>query len=398
MKKTLLFFLTIIITITGCKNKSFEVLSTIKEDEYFLSIQKPIFKIDKLDKKINNDIKVIENNFYKTKKENDELNIDFEYQIINNKYISIIITATIYQATKKTEIYTYLFDQESNDFISIDNLVDKTNDLKKLVKQEFINKYGKSSLPNFSLNKFYINKNYINFYILSSKLYLIQIPLEQLKFKTEINFEDIKKTPTINKKENTIDINKPVVALTFDDGPSKYTSEIIDILSTNDACATFFVLGNKVSYYQDTLLKILQRGNEIGNHTYNHKWLSHLNTLEIKNQINKTQQLIEEYTWFVPTVFRPSYGDIPKNIEKEINLEIIFWNVDTLDWKLKSKNKIVKRATTNVKDGDIILMHDTYKKTKDALPEIIKILKEKGFQFVTISELSEIKKLREYND
>ena len=398
MKKTLLFFLIFITTITGCKNKKIEIISTIKQDDYFLSVQYPVFQIDKLDKKISNDIKSIETNFYKEKKQCDELNIDFEYKTINRKYISVIITAKVYSKTEKTNIFTYFFDIENNKFITIDKLIDNKKEINKLVKQEFYNKYKKSIPSIFTLDNFYISKNYVNFYITKNKFYLIQIPLDKINFKIDITFNNIKTPLLPDKKEKTVDINKPVVALTFDDGPSKYTNEIVDILKENDACGTFFVLGNKVSYYQETLLKLIENGNEIGNHTYNHKLLSNLNELEIKSQIDKSQQIIKEYIAYTPTIFRRSYGDIPKNIKENIPLEVILWNIDTLDWKLKNKNKIIKRATKNIKDGDIILMHDTYKRSKDSLPEIIKILKEKGFQFVTISELIEIKKIRDYNE
>lgn len=400
MKKLLI--LLVLLTFTGCTKEKYNYIHTsINKDKEFSIIEYPVFGIFELDNAINKDINHIKNEFNNSKKEDSELNIDFEYQIINKNYISIIIKATTFIEKKEEKIYTYLFDKNNNKFIDIGDILNK-KELITNIKKEFKAKYNKKINNSVNLDKYYIGKNYLTFYInLSKKEYLIQIPLEDIKFNFVINEKnklDVDNINSIKKEEKTIDINKPIVALTFDDGPSKYTNEILDILKDNGICATFFVLGNKVPYGQETLLKMLENGNEIGNHTYNHKWLAHLDEIEIKNQISKTQEVIFEYTRYLPKVFRPSYGDIPKEMRKEINLEVTLWNVDTLDWKLKNKKQIIKRATRNTKDGDIILMHDTYKRTKDALPEIINTLKKKDFQFVTISELNEIKKLREYNE
>ncbi len=400
MKKLLI--LLVLLTFTGCTKEKYNYIHTsINKDKEFSIIEYPVFGIFELDNAISKDINHIKNEFNNEKKEDSELNIDFEYQIINENYISIIIKATTFIEKKEEKIYTYLFDKNNNKFIEIGDILNK-KELITNIKKEFKAKYNKKINNSVNLDKYYIGKNYLTFYInLSKKEYLIQIPLEDIKFNFVINKKnklDVDNINNIKKEEKTIDINRPLVALTFDDGPSKYTNEILDILKNNSICATFFVLGNKVPYGQETLLKMLENGNEIGNHTYNHKWLAHLDEIEIKNQISKTQEVIFEYTRYLPKVFRPSYGDIPKEMRKEINLEVTLWNVDTLDWKLKNKKQIIKRATRNTKDGDIILMHDTYKRTKDALPEIINTLKKKGFQFVTISELNEIKKLREYNE
>lgn len=400
MKKFLI--LLVLLTFTGCTKEKYNYIHTsINKDKEFSIIEYPVFGIFELDNAISKDINHIKNEFNNEKKEDSELNIDFEYQIINENYISIIIKATTFIEKKEEKIYTYLFDKNNNKFIEIGDILNK-KELITNIKKEFKAKYNKKINNSVNLDKYYIGKNYLTFYInLSKKEYLIQIPLEDIKFNFVINKKnklDVDNINNIKKEEKTIDINRPLVALTFDDGPSKYTNDILDILKDNGICATFFILGNKVPYGQETLLKMLENGNEIGNHTYNHKWLAHLDEIEIKNQISKTQEVIFEYTRYLPKVFRPSYGDIPKEMRKEINLEVTLWNVDTLDWKLKNKKQIIKRATRNTKDGDIILMHDTYKRTKDALPEIINTLKKKGFQFVTISELNEIKKLREYNE
>lgn len=197
--------------------------------------------------------------------------------------------------------------------------------------------------------------------------------------------------------EESIDYNDKVIALTFDDGPSIYTEKIIEYLYNNDCVGTFFVLGNKVSNYKNTLIKSISYGNEIGNHSYDHKWLIKLKKDKMFEQIEKTQEIIKKETGYTPKILRPTYGSVNNTLKKITDLDIILWNVDTLDWKYKSINKIVIRATKNLKDGNIILMHDVHKRTFLALKKIVPIIKEKGYKCVTISELNEIKKLRKYD-
>ncbi len=197
-------------------------------------------------------------------------------------------------------------------------------------------------------------------------------------------------------KTNNIDINDKFIALTFDDGPSKYTNEIIKILSENDCSATFFIVGNKIHNYPNTIQKIIDSGNEIGNHTYSHKILTKLNMNELKFEINTTNQLLKRNFNYDIKVIRPSYGISGNKLKKITDLSITLWNIDTLDWKYHSVERIIKRATNNLKDGNIILMHDSYKRSVLALKEIISIIKKQGYKCVTISELNAIKKLREY--
>ena len=190
------------------------------------------------------------------------------------------------------------------------------------------------------------------------------------------------------------DINKNVVALSFDDGPSKYTKEIVEILDKYNYNATFFVLGNKINYYKDELLYAYEKGNEIGNHTFSHPWLTHLEDEKTQNEINSTNEMIINIIGVKPKLFRPSYGDINKNLKENINMKIVMWTNDSNDWKYKNAKKIAANVIRNIKDEDIILMHDTYKRTYEALKIILPKLKKMNYEVVTISELHEIKKIR----
>ncbi len=198
--------------------------------------------------------------------------------------------------------------------------------------------------------------------------------------------------------KNNVDETKKVVALTFDDGPSRYTNAILDILEKYNVKATFFVIGNKANIYPKTLNRIIDMNSEIGNHSYNHKWLSRLNDTEFLNEINKTNEIIKNITNKDLKLLRPTYGAITRKQRKLTNLEIVFWDVDTLDWKIKKVSTIVNRVLTKVSDKDIILMHDTYERTVAALDIIIPKLLEQNYQFVTVSELNNIKKLEKNLD
>lgn len=426
MKKILLI---ILILLTGCSNKLDEHINTlIKQDKNILiGINYPITGINNLDNIIKNDIEIIYNDFKKeyenfnSLNEKSELNIDYTYDIINKNYINICLKVFIDSSKLSNPqfyVKTYNYDISKNKEITVKNIIDYDNlkiiaanlnkellknyykyiDLNKIkikITPEF-NNYNLFTFDNTGIT-FYFNPNDItnNYHDVIS----IKIPISEFEYILDLETKQEKQVSKgINIKPKVIDLNKKVVAITFDDGPSKYTNEIIEYLNKEDACATFFILGNKVEIYQDTLKKAIEYGNELGNHSYNHKWLTKLDKENLLLQINKTQSIIYENLEYKPTIFRPTYGSINNKIRNNIDLEIILWNIDTMDWKYKSVDKITSRATKNVKDGDIILMHDTYERTYNALMKIIPILKEQGFEFVTVSELNEIKLLRKQQE
>jgi len=194
-----------------------------------------------------------------------------------------------------------------------------------------------------------------------------------------------------NKRE--IDPNKPMIALTYDDGPSKYTKELLDLLKENNSAATFFVLGLQVNKYQDTIVQMIEDGNQIGNHSYDHKRLTTLNDEELYNQINKTDNLIYETALYKPFVMRPPYGTTSEALIEKLQKPIIKWSIDTRDWESRNSEAITDIILEKVKDGDIILMHDLYESSLEASKTVIPELIKRGYQLVTVSELSEYKEI-----
>ena len=186
-----------------------------------------------------------------------------------------------------------------------------------------------------------------------------------------------------------IDKNKKMVALTYDDGPSIYTPRILKTLKENNSVATFFVVGNRVPMYSDTVKKAYDMGCEIGNHTYEHKSLPNLSETEVKRQISKTNKEVKKAIGEKPVIMRPTGGATNTNIKKWVGMPSIIWSIDTLDWKTRNADSTKKAVLDHVKDGDIVLMHDLYSATATASETIIPELVRRGYQLVTVSELAE---------
>lgn len=201
---------------------------------------------------------------------------------------------------------------------------------------------------------------------------------------SRINKTNYEYDVVINRK---IDKSKKMIALTFDDGPNYNTSKVIDVLNKYDIKATFFVLGSRAINNKDILKKMADSGMEIGNHTYNHLLLTKYDENKIRSEIEDTSEVIYSATKKRPKLLRPSYGSVNNKIKKVANMPIIIWDIDTLDWKYHNSKRITSRVVNKVRDGDIILMHDIYSASLNALSNIISILQDNGYEFVTIDEL-----------
>lgn len=207
---------------------------------------------------------------------------------------------------------------------------------------------------------------------------------EAQKVDAEIK-EEYKKPETVK-----VDKTKPMVALTFDDGPSAHTGRLLDILDKYSAKGTFFVIGNTLDNRKDAVKRIVSSGHEIGGHSWSHRQFTNLSADEVKDQIMMTRAKIYEITGVDSCLVRPPYGafnDSVNAVAKEINVSYINWSVDTLDWKSKNADAVYNEIMKDVSDGAIILCHDLHKTTVDAMERVIPALIEKGYQLVTVSDL-----------
>lgn len=184
-----------------------------------------------------------------------------------------------------------------------------------------------------------------------------------------------------------LDASKPMIAFTFDDGPyAKVTRRILKALNKSNGRATFFVVGNRVPEFSETLALQYEQGNQIGSHTFDHKDLSKMKAKKIKWEINKTNQKVSKVIGCNTTALRPPYGNVSDTMRKTIKTPMYYWSIDSEDWKSRNANSIVKRCK-DAKDGDIILMHDLYPTTADAVERLAPYFVKKGFQLVTLDEM-----------
>lgn len=180
----------------------------------------------------------------------------------------------------------------------------------------------------------------------------------------------------------------PRAALTFDDGPNaKYTPMLLDGLRERGIHATFFLMGKNIEGKEEIVEQMYKDGHLIGNHTYDHVQLNKLPNDQACQQILKTNNEIYEITGEYPMYLRPPYGAWPKNLELCVTMLPVFWDVDTLDWKSKNVQSVENIVQREVKDGSIILMHDSFKSSVEAALQIADMLTEQGYDLVTADEL-----------
>ncbi|MBN2712392.1 MAG: polysaccharide deacetylase family protein [Planctomycetes bacterium] len=193
------------------------------------------------------------------------------------------------------------------------------------------------------------------------------------------------------KAVTKVKTDKPMVALTFDDGPCGQTQALLDLFKKEGVKATFFVKGKNAAGWAEMSKKIVDAGHELGNHSYTHANLTKLDEEGVRKEIEQTQKEIKEKVGVELKVFRApflAFNDTVWKVLAENKLPAINCSADTRDWdKATTVEQIVERATSKTEGGTVILMHGWSKNTLQALPEIIKKLKEKGLQFVTVSEL-----------
>ncbi len=209
------------------------------------------------------------------------------------------------------------------------------------------------------------------------------------------------------RKGTIYKLNVPdkVVALTFDDGPSpEWTPRILDKLKEADVKATFFMLGRHVKEYPDVARRVAEEGHEIGNHSYNHNVLIYYKDEELEKEIRSTEKIIRELTGKTTSLFRPPKAwlmDWEKAKVKEMGYKVVLWSLNSKDWVTFDDKYMIKYILRHVHPGDIILFHDSggafsleggdRDETVLAVMRLIERLKEKGYRFVTVSELLDLR-------
>lgn len=375
-----------------------------------IAFRYPVTGLEKLDSKLTSRAGKIKNDFYNKysdikKKEKTLRVLDYEMFTTQRDVTSVVLLWNDrqkegYDMIVKDEMaYTYNYSSETGEPLSglqIFNVGYKTyfseylNELFKdgyadYLKEDYT-KYLKVNDDN--LNNYVLTDGGVRFYfqpgtvlVASAGLIAIEIPYDEME-------HIIKKKASVRY----IDPYKPMVALTYDDGPfPKVSNRILNCLSKHDSVATFFMLGQNVKRYPKVVQRKAQLGMELGSHTWSHPNLLELKKKDIKAEINKTNNALINACGQSASVFRPPYGNIDDKILKIVDMPAVLWSVDTLDWKSRKAKSVVNVVKKIEKedglDGRVILMHSLYPSTAKATEMLVPWLKKKGYQLVTVSEL-----------
>ncbi len=189
---------------------------------------------------------------------------------------------------------------------------------------------------------------------------------------------------------SNLDPKKPMIALTFDDGPSAYTMDIMALLEKYDGRATFFVVGEMLEKKAEELRHMIDKGHEIASHTWSHTNLRKVSKEDGKKAMNSVIVYMKENYGYDVKLCRPPYGASNKTVKEEaaeLGIALVIWSVDTLDWSTRNAEATFKAVKKEAKDGAIILCHDIHKPTAESMKKVIPWLHEKGYQLVTVQEL-----------
>ena len=204
-----------------------------------------------------------------------------------------------------------------------------------------------------------------------------------------------KATPTPSEPAitfNSVHVDGPYVALTFDDGPNAtLTPKLLDLLAARHLKATFFVVGQNAADHPEILKRAVREGHEIANHSWSHPNLGKMSDEAVRRELQKTDDAIVAAIGKRPALLRPPYGSITarqkKWIHEEFGYRIIIWDVDPLDWKRPGPSVVTARILKETHAGSIVLAHDIHPPTIEAMPATFDQLMKKGFKSVTVTEL-----------
>ena len=179
----------------------------------------------------------------------------------------------------------------------------------------------------------------------------------------------------------------PKIALTFDDGPSRYTEKLLEGLQKRGVKASFFMIGESAERNQDLVRRVKEEGHLIGNHTYHHVDVTKLPDEKAREELKEMDRVIYEILGEHVEYMRPPFGVWQEKLEQEIDVLPVMWTIDPLDWTTKNVEEIVNKVVTQAGENDIILLHDCYESSVDAALQIVDVLKAEGYEFVTVDQL-----------
>ncbi len=342
------------------------------------------------------------------------------YDIGNNHFVSDKLCGELEKENRNNELVLkqnfkniyYILYKEGDSFKSyfVNKNDNSIKDISVIIKKDKLDEYESkiNELLNLKYPKFIVDeiekKSDKNYYIKDNEMIIyynnLEINTNEQLFLT-VNYNEIKDYLDITFKldstyENedgyNYDPNKKSVALTFDDGPNgSKTLELLDILKENKAHATFFMVGNKMEYYKTVVTTVHNSGNEIGSHTYNHCNLKTAKIAKVLENEQLTANIYYGLTSDVMTYTRPPYGSINEKVRNSLDTIFVNWSIDPEDWRYKDVEHIKNEIMSHVSDGDIILLHDSYETSVEAVRQVLPLLYQDGYQVVSVSDLAKLK-------
>ena len=370
MKKIFIFLFSLLlfISIPSCKKKNKDIPKYNLIEKQFIIDETKEVKYPSMNDEIDQILLVNIKNTYDVLKDNynSEVNITYESHL-NDQYVSYIFH---YYYLDNQIIKTYNFDLKTNRQIDF-----HTQPLIEKINQMLTNHYVLTEKDIGFLQSMIIDSK-LHVYVSSI---ITNDTIQEVVFDMDRNL--------IAEDQNNENSKSKKIAITFDDGPSNKSKELVDLLEELDIVATFFILGCNASKYKEELKYIYAHGHEIVNHSYIHPDFKKITIEEGLAEIEKTQQIIYKTILHYPRVFRFPYGSVNKEILKRIDMPAILWNADSLDWQCFDSKIIIEKLKHEIKENGILLFHDFKYYNKEAITTIVNDLKQEGYVFVTISEL-----------
>ena len=366
------------------------------EDLYYLSVYYPNYEQEVL----NNAVKVYTDSIKTDLKQTSKIIVSVDYDSVDiyDAYTSITFHQKLYDESGK------VLKNESTS-LNYDKKADKMMDAQDVLRRDYITmvrslakeaKIDDKAITTENLSNFILGETGVSFYINHDTSKLITVNYADYKENIALVNKNIpslyQKDEIVPVAQEEVDPSKPMIAFTFDDGPSDLTTGLMDAFDKYGAKATFFMVGPNVETRSDVVADMYQRGFELGNHTWGHGVeLTKLSNKELLDEIYKTQDAIFKACGSDATYLRAPYGSFNEDVLKASTMGHAFWSIDTEDWKSRNTDTVKKEILANLHDGAVILEHDLYGTSVEAAIELLPVLKEKGYQMVTLSTLMKYK-------
>ena len=349
----------------------------------------------------------------------DVSDINFEYPRFTNDDINKIITDYVYAYVKEFKEFDminkvldvsynlYYFEGYVNIVFNIENSIDKIKYKNILINLEdshlayISNIYNRDDLDyeidnlvyykyssdiyelvkdsNINNHTYVINENKIDVYFNDIDFSIIDVDY--------IPYVTIELVADAFEYDEGYAEGQKFIVFSFDDGPSEYTENILRTLEANNSSATFFMLGNRMKYNEEVVMEIYNSNSEVASHTYSHKDLTKLSQSELDYEINNSNIIYNQITGDNIKYIRPPYGSYTDDMVNNTKIPFVLWNVDPKDWLVRDTKTIYNNVINNACDGCIVLFHDSYVETHEAIKLLIPKLNELGYNVVSISKL-----------